>query len=442
MTSSVVTYLPRRGVRLLRPTARLLRVDEASERSFKLRVYLTWGALFLNVVPFYKLTWNGEPLIIHIPGVVGKLVTQGALIVAFLLALSLNRRLLIRPNVFMGILTLLVIEAVISGVDPAAGSLLGTTYRTCRLAGFVGTLWLLTPLWDRRDMLLLKAHLATLFTVLGTVVLGLLVAPSRALAQHRLSGEFWPITPVQVSDYSAVALGIIVVLWFCGVGRRRALVVMAVVVAVILLLTHTRTELIALGAGIVVAGLRMYSVRPRVRWMFAVIGITVSVAIIGFSGALVTWLQRGENSQELNDLSGRTNVWTGVLHMPRDRFQVLFGFGLSNKGYSGLPIDSTWIASYYDLGLIGIGIVASMLIFVLVTAYFRPQGTRVALALFLVTYIIVTSYTETGISDASPYLLELVLAASLLAIPRGETPQLPSADDWLVEPSATLRGPA
>jgi hypothetical protein len=34
--------------------------------------------------------------------------------------------------------------------------------------------------------------------------------------------------------------------------------------------------------------------------------------------------------------------------------------------------------------------------------------------LFLVTYLFITSLTETGLSDASVYMLELALAASLL----------------------------
>ena len=55
--------------------------------------------------------------------------------------------------------------------------------------------------------------------------------------------------------------------------------------------------------------------------------------------------------------------------------------------------------------------------FVLDNAYFQPRGERRALALFLVTYLLVTSFTETGLSDASVYLLELALAASLLVRP-------------------------
>jgi hypothetical protein len=37
-----------------------------------------------------------------------------------------------------------------------------------------------------------------------------------------------------------------------------------------------------------------------------------------------------------------------------------------------------------------------------------------ALALFLITYCLVTSFTEDGFTDATPYMLELTLAASLL----------------------------
>lgn len=419
MPPTVVAYTRHPGLRLLRPSPKLLRADEVADRSFRLRIYLAWELLFLNVIPFYKGTWNQLPLIVPIPSVVGKLLTQGALPLAFLLVLSLNRRRLVRPNVFLTLLTLLVVAAVISAVDPTSGRFISTAYRTCRLALLVGTLWMLSPWFDRRDMLLVKCQLASLFLVLGTVLLGLLVAPGRALAGGRLSGEFWPITPVQVSDYAAIALGILLVLWFCGETRGRLTFLVGLVIAVMLFMTHTRTELLALFAGLLVAGLRMFT--WRVRRAFTTIGIVLSVAIIGFSSALTDWLARGESTAELTNLTGRTDHWAIVLSAPRDRFQLILGFGLSNKSAGGLPIDSTWLAAYYDLGIVGISICAAMLLYVLVAAYFRPRSTRVAIALFLVTYLIVTSLTETGISDASDYLLELLVAASLLTPVRGNS---------------------
>ena len=332
------------------------------------RVLLAWGLLFLNVLTFYKGTWNGLPLLIPIPSFIGKILTQGSLAGAFLVALSVNRRVLIRPSVFLSLLSLLVAAAIIAGVDPA-GHFISTLYRTCRLGGFVATLWLLTPWWGRRDLLLVKCHLTALFIVLGSVLLGLILAPGRALAQGRLSGELWPITPVQVSDFAAVALGLLVVLWFCGELKHRPRITLFAVLATttMLLLTHTRTELIALVAGVLLAGLRMFAAEARVRRLFTSIGVVVLLAAVAFSGALTTWLARGENSQELTDLTGRTAVWTDVLNAPRDRFQEIVGYGLSNKSYNGLPIDSNWFAAYWDLGLVGVALCMALLLFVLVS---------------------------------------------------------------------------
>jgi len=409
MTTSVVSFQARRVARSLRPA-------EASDRSVRYRVGLAWGLVFLNVLTFYKGTWNGLPLIVPIPSVVGKLMTQGALPAGLLVAWSANRRMLIRPSVFLSLLTLLLLEALLSGVSPL-GHVLGTLYRSVRLGEFVATLWLLSPWSARRDLLLVKCQLWSLGVVLGSVLLGLMVSPHRALSQGRLSGEFWPITPVQVADFAAVALGVVVVLWFCGEAPGRGSLAAGVALVAMLLLTHTRTEVVALMAGLFVAGLSVFTVKARVRRLFVSVGITVSVAVIAFSSVLTTWLARGQNTQQLTELTGRTTVWSSVVSTPRDWFQVIFGFGLSNKASYGLPIDSNWLAAYQDLGLVGVSIVAALLLFVLVSAYFQPPGVRRALALFLVTYLMVTSYTETGLSDASMYLLELALAASLLMSP-------------------------
>ena len=409
----VVSFQARRAIRSLRPA-------EAYDRIVRHRVGLAWGLVFLNVLTFYAGTWNTLPLIVHIPSAVGKGLTQGALPAALLVAWSANRRMLIRPNVFLSLMTLLLLGALISNIQPV-GHIIGTLYRTVRLGEFVAILWLLTPWGSRRDLLLVRCQLMSLFVVLGSVLLGLVVSPNRALAQGRLSGEFWPITPVQVADFAAVALGLVLVLWCCGEASGRLALATAAVVGSMLVLTHTRTEVVALMAGLLVAGLSMFSVKARIRKLFAAGGIMVSVAIIAFSSVLTTWLARGQDAQSLTELTGRTTIWTAVVNTPRDWFQVIFGFGLSdNASSSGLPIDGTWLAAYQDLGLVGVGLCAAFLLFVLVNAYFQPRSERRALALFLVTYLLVTSFTETGLSDASMYLLELALAALLL---------LPSAAD-------------
>ena len=175
---SVVAFHTRRKAPVLGPA-------EARERSIRRRVALVWGLLVLNV-----LTYTGS--LLPVPGAVGKAITQGALPLALLVALTVNRRVIVRPNVFLCLVSLLVVEAIVTALQP---QYFGTVYRTFRLAEFVAVLWLLTPWWGRRDLLLVRCHLASLAVVLGSVVLGLLVAPGHAMAEGRLSGVIWPIPP-------------------------------------------------------------------------------------------------------------------------------------------------------------------------------------------------------------------------------------------------------
>jgi O-Antigen ligase len=398
VSTSVAALRPGRGVPL--PEA------EARERSVRRRVGIVWGLLVLDT-----LTYSGS--ILHIPGVVGKGLTQGALPAAILVALTINRKIVIRPNVFLCLVLLLVAGALVTITQQK----FGTAYRTVRLAEFAVALWLLTPWWGRRDLLLVRCHLVSLAVVLSTVVLGVLVAPTKAIGTGRLIGVLWAIPATQVAHYSAVIFGVTAVLWFCGQLRGRVTLVIVSAAGIILILTHTRTALVAMVAALLVAGLSLIVAKARVRKLFAAAGAVAAIAIMTLSGFLTNWLARGEGTQQLTSLTGRTAVWGPLLAFPRDKFQEIFGFGLSNDSFNGLPIDSNWLASYETQGLFGVVVCAVMLLFLLTLAYFQPRGVQRALALFLVVYCLIASFTEVGFTDASPYLLELTLAASLLASP-------------------------
>lgn len=405
MSSSAVATRPPRGTPLLAPA-------QQRERSVRRRVGIVWGLLVLNTLTFYGS-------LIPIPSTVGKIITQGALQVALLVVLTVNRRLFVRPNVFLCLVSLLVVGALITSLEPQH---LGTVYRTFRLAEFVVVLWLLTPWWGRRDLLLVRFHITSMAVVFGTVVLGLLVAPNFALGGGRLSGILWSIPPTQVAHYLAVPIGLVIVLWLCGHVRGRVALLVFVVGGAALVRTHTRTALVGLVAGLLIAGLSLVVSKARARKLLAVSGALVAIVIITLSGFLVTWLARGEGTKELTNLTGRTQVWGPLLALPRDRFQEIFGFGLSNSSFNGLPIDSNWLSSYQEQGLLGVTVCAAILLFLLVTAYFQPRGVQRALALFLITYCLIASFTEDGFTDATPYLLELALAASLLVPTAGRTP--------------------
>jgi hypothetical protein len=380
--------------------------EKPSERWVDRRIGMVWTLLVLNALTFFP-----GVSFLHIPGSVGKVITQGALPLALLLAISVNRKLIIRPNAFLFLLSMLIFGAIITSFQPQH---LGTVYRTFRLMEFIAALWLLTPWWGRRDLLLLRCHLTTISVLLCTVIVGLLIAPGRAMTEGRLTGVVWPVPPTQVAHYAAVTTGIVLLMWFCGRIRGRRVIAIVAAEVVILILTHTRTALLGLIVGLVVAGLSLVKANTRIRKVYMTAGILAGIAGTTMSAFILSWASRGEGTNELLDLTGRTLVWGQILGFPRNKFQEIFGFGLSNSSFNGLPIDSNWLSSYDELGLFGVCVCVAVLIFLLVNAYFQPRSMERALALFLIVYCVMASFTETGITDVSPYMLEVTLAASMM----------------------------
>lgn len=371
-----------------------------------------WVPLYFNVMTYVSI-----PMLVPIPHMLGQAATQGMLLVALLLALLANPGIVVRPNLFLTVLTLMVIVAVTVSIHN--DFMISSSYRAARFVLFISVLWLLTPWWGRSDLPLLRAHLLCLKMIIGFVWLGALLAPGAAFSttESRLSGAIWPIPPPQVAHYAGVLFGCTVVLWLCGVvgGRGTALTVLASGSA--LLATHTRTALLGTVLGLVVAGASLFLGQARVRRTAAAITVLGVVTWAVFSPLIVSWLTRGQNSEDISNLTGRTKVWNAVSQRPRTMMEEFFGTGLANKSYKGLAIDSTWVSTHLELGRAGIALVIAFLLVLFLTALTRPAGPRRALALFFVVYCVAASFTETGLGDSSPYLLDLTVAASLLARP-------------------------
>jgi hypothetical protein len=147
------------------------------------------------------------------------------------------------------------------------------------------------------------------------------------------------------------------------------------------------------------------------------LGVLAVAAATFFAPLIINWLWRGQTMEEAVQLTGRTKVWSAVFAMQRPWLEELFGSGLSNKSFNGLAIDSNWVAVYLEQGWFGIFVDAALLLVLILLAVTHRRGIRRAVALFLITYCLVSSISETGLGDASPFLLDLVVAASLLAAP-------------------------
>ncbi|MFC8501705.1 O-antigen ligase family protein [Pedococcus sp. NPDC057267] len=370
---------------------------------------LAWGSLLLNVLPPY-----GAASFLPIPHAMNQAIAQGSLLVAIVLALLVNPRIVIRPNLFLVLVSTMAVVALIVSIH--SEFIVGSTYRAIRLCGFVLALWLLTPWWGRRELLLLRVHRLCLWAAVGSVVLGLVISPGTAMGdQGRLSGTIWPMPAPQVAHYAAVLLGTTALLWMCRVigGRHAAL---AIVVSVAVLLgTHTRTALLGCVVGLAVGSASLFLGHARVRRTSVWTIVTAIVGGTAFAPQILGWLARGQSAQDAAELTGRTKVWSAATEGQRPLVNELFGNGLSNKSFNGLPVDSNWVATYIDLGWFGIVMQVAFLLLLLLTAATHVRGLRRATALFLTVYCITASFTEVGPGDASPYLLDLFVAASLLA---------------------------
>lgn len=374
---------------------------------------LVWAALFLNVLTFLRM-----PLVVPLPGPMGQVIAQGALPAAIVLGVLANPRLRVRPHLVLVLMTAMAVVAVLVSLHNTF--LLGSMFRAVRLLEFVLVLWLLSPWWGSSRLELLRAHLRCLTVALGSVVVGALIAPGKAFPdtnENRLSGALWPLTPTQVAHFSAVLLGCVIVLWFSGRMAGRTAGLTALAGGGVLLATHTRTALLALVVGLVVAGGSLFVGYARVRRTAGTVVLAVVLTSTLFAPVVATWASRGQSTEQVYQLTGRTVVWTSIFSQSRPWEQELFGQGLSNKSYNGIAIDSSWVATYHELGWFGVALGACFLLLPLMTAATRPPGPHRAIALFLLCYCLVSSFTETGLGDASPYLLEVVLAASLLALP-------------------------
>ncbi|HMG62130.1 MAG TPA: hypothetical protein VK599_04205 [Streptosporangiaceae bacterium] len=382
-----------------------------------------WGLLILNT-----LGSAGAQTIIPLPRSLIQLVTMGALVAAFVLALTLNQRLRIRPSAYMLLLTLLLAASMISSARLESGD--GSLFRCFRLLLFVATLWLLSRWWDG-SLTFVRHHIRMYFLVLVPVAAGLVVSPGAALPGlygGRLVGDLWPLTPPQIGQYAAVIIGLTVLL---TVGRQTTKAGAAVVIvpsAVLLALTHTRTATLGLLAGLALAITSLILTSASARRFFSWVVLCVVVAAVGFSSALQTWFLRGQSQENFASLTGRAKVWDALLSAPRTVSQDVFGVGLGDKSYGGLPIDDSWLAIFHEQGLLGVALVAAIVIVLGAVALLRPPSLPRACAIFLISYCAIASYTEVGLGDASPYLLHLAVAASLLAAPAEAVP-LPAPED-------------
>lgn len=368
-----------------------------------------WSLLILNT-----LDWTEQPTIFPFPHGVAQILTMCSLLVALGLAILANPQLHVHPSPYLFLLTLLLLVGIASSLRLDSG--VGSLFRCVRTTVFLSVLWLITPWWTG-DLSFVRRHIRVLTVVLISVYVGMCLAPGKAFGgptAGRLVGTLWPIPAPQVGEYGAITAGLCLVLLATRSVHRKSAWWVAFLGIAALLMSHTRTATIALLAALAIAVLSHFLASLHVRRLITAIGIMVAVISLTLGSTLMSWFARGQDTEQLNSLTGRKTVWDALLAAPRSHYQQWLGSGLTNRSFNGLPIDNSWLAIYQDQGLIGITIVAIAVVGLLIAAVLRPPSPARACAFFLISYCAIASYTEVGLGDASPYILHLTVAATLL----------------------------
>jgi O-antigen ligase len=152
--------------------------------------------------------------------------------------------------------------------------------------------------------------------------------------------------------------------------RRRYWVVAAVGLGM-MLLTRSRTSLLGLAAGVVAVPLLTMD-RRRVLWA-AIIGGAVAVVVLVFAPDLVSDLRgalllgRAQETADITTLTGRTELWRGLLDYV-DRRPIL-GWGFQafwtpehiesvslDQGWLIAHAHSTYMQTLLELGAVGLGL--------------------------------------------------------------------------------------
>lgn len=204
---------------------------------------------------------------------------------------------------------------------------------------------------------------------LAATLVGLLVAPGAAYLPigddpvDRLRGVFPPISPDALGLLCAV--GIILLIAGYGPFVRAPRFVNATVLAAefgMLLLSRTRTGILLL-----VLGLALYYFLRHGGWRAFV--ASVLVGLLGFlafatmGNNISSFLRREQTHQNATSLTGRTELWQEALdaweHRPLEGYGFYVGhrYGLSALAVTGdtpSNIDSLWVETMLDLGLIGL----------------------------------------------------------------------------------------
>ncbi len=306
-------------------------------------------------------------------------------------------------------------------------------FRGTRLVLALGVPVLLWSVVRGRFLLVVYASAAAYAGLALTVVAGAVLSPQLAWQEGkpfqsaRLVGAFLPMMAPRVGEIGAVLVGLTVLLW---AQRKIGLLVLAPAVmagAALVVFSHTRTAALALVLGLLVAfGTAARS--PAGRRGLGLVAGALALAL-PFLPGIIDWAARGQDTEQLQKLSGRTAAWDFILSRPYDPHLFWLGHGLGDKrlllrrgqgDINVVPIDNSWLDSLWETGAVGATLVALAVLAALVYALKTPGYAARTFAGFLMTYVLVASVNESGLCDFSSMTLLVLVSVLISAVDRAD----------------------
>lgn len=245
------------------------------------------------------------------------------------------------------------------------------------------------------------------------------------------------LPPLHANELAA--LTVICILWLvatvcCGEERLSTLILLPAAV-VVLILTESRTSLIAAALGILVLGITAARMRRTTVALVALVPFAL-YALLSMTSAVQSQLSRG-GKEQLGTFANREIAWQAALAPGQGFWQTWFGRGLGQKHvevigqwWTSQVIDSSWVSALVQGGWVGLAIVACWMISVILRADRAPKpyrGLWWAIAIFLA----VRGFFESGLFDSSTMFITFAITSFGVLMPHATSKrrsQVPSVD--------------
>ncbi|MCA9473353.1 MAG: O-antigen ligase family protein [Nitrospirales bacterium] len=263
----------------------------------------------------------------------------------------------------------------------------------------------------------------------ATAWIGVLVNPGYAfvsekgLVPFRLQGYYPRLNSNSLGSFSAISALVALMRLFNCTRRRGFYAVIAVAMALTMILTTSRTALIAFVFGL----LNFFFFSRRKALFFTLLG-GISLILIGgiVQEFARDWFRKGQADSTLESLSGRTVGWKAAWELFKE--SPFWGNGFASAGRFDVLNDgaSTLHGSFFEI-IVGVGLVGCMLwgfsLFYTGVRIFRPQNVLVknlptailhcrSEVLSLYAFLLVRGLTSSGLaSHEKEFMLMLTLAA-------------------------------